>query len=103
MQKGEEVIVTEPESTRFYWTVQQALDLIFECIEKAKDATPYITSMKSMRLGDLLDAMMAKYGQVPVKVIGLQQGENMHEVIAEGIPDSFHSERFTKEEIYELI
>lgn len=103
MRKGEEVIVTDLDSTRFYWPVSEAVDLIFRAIEEGSNADPVITPMKSMRLGDLLEAMMEKYGRVPVKVIGLQPGENMHEVIAEGIPDSFHSERFTKEEIFELI
>lgn len=102
MLKGEEVIVTDIMSTRFYWPVSEAVDLIFHAIG-ASNAEPVITPMKSMRLGDLLEAMMEKYGKVPVKVIGLQPGENMHEVIAEGIPDSYHSERFTKEEIFKLI
>jgi len=103
MKKGEEIIVTDIDSTRFFWSVDQAIDLIFECIEKAKDATPYITAMKSIRLGDLLNAMMEKYGKVPVKTIGLQPGENMHEIITPELPDSFHSERYTKEEILNLI
>lgn len=103
MIAGEEVIVTHAESTRFYWPVNEAVDLIFTCIDVAIDAQPFIVGMKSMRLGDLLEAMLSKYGRVPVKYIGLQIGENMHEVIAEGIPDSFHSERYTKEEILELI
>lgn len=102
MIKGEEVIVTNEDSTRFYWPISEAVDLIFHAIG-ASNAEPVITPMKSMRLGDLLEAMMEKYGKVPVKVIGLQPGENMHEVIAEGIPDSYHSERFTKEEIFKLI
>jgi len=103
MKKGEEIIVTDVDSTRFFWSVDQAIDLIFECIEKAEDATPYITAMKSIRLGDLLEAMMEKYGHVPVKTIGLQIGENMHEVIVPELPNSFHSERYTKEEILNLI
>jgi FlaA1/EpsC-like NDP-sugar epimerase len=103
MKSGQEVIVTEPSSTRFYWPISQAVDLVFESIENGVDATPKVSPMKSMMLIDLLEAMMQKYGTVPVKHIGLQPGENMHEVIAEGIPDSFHSERFTKEEILELI
>lgn len=102
MIKGEEIIVTNEDSTRFYWPVSEAVDLIFQAVS-ASSAEPVITPMKSMRLGDLLEAMMEKYGRVPVKTIGLQTGENMHEVIAEGIPDSFHSERFTKEEIFNLI
>lgn len=103
MQKGEEVIVTDPDATRFYWPVEEAVDLIFDCIENATSAEPFITSMKSIRLGDLLEAMMSKYGRVPVRIIGLQPGENMHEVIVPELPDSFRSARYTKEEIFELI
>lgn len=103
MQKGEEVVVTDVDATRFFWSVDQAIDLIFDCIKNVKDASPYYTAMKSIRIGDLLEAMKQKYGQVPVKTIGLQAGENKHEIIADNIPDSFHSERYTKEEILELI
>ncbi len=103
MLKGEEVIVTDPTATRFFWPVQEAINLIFDCIEHSTSAKPTVTGMKSIQIGDLLEAMMDKYGRVPVKVIGLQPGENMHEIIADGIPDSFHSERFTKEEISKLI
>lgn len=100
---GEEVTITEPNATRFFWPISEAVDLIFESIEKAPDASPYITSMKSIAIGDLLYAMMEKYGRVPVKTIGLQPGENMHEMIADGIPDSLHSERYTHKEILKLI
>jgi len=103
MQKGEEIIVTDVDSTRFYWPVSDAVDLIFNSVSIGIDATPIVAPMKSMRLGDLLEAMMSKYGTVPVKHIGLQPGENMHEVITEYLPNSFESERFTKEEILELI
>jgi UDP-N-acetylglucosamine 4,6-dehydratase/UDP-glucose 4-epimerase len=104
--KGEEVIITEPTATRFFWTVEQAVDLIFECLEEAIDSTPYITSMKSMEMGDLLDAMIEKYAQgkkIPIKEIGLQSGENMHEIITEDGIDSSETEQFTIEEIMQLI
>lgn len=103
MQTGKEVIITDPNATRFYWTVEQAVELIFECLNKATDSTPYITRMKSMRMGDLLHAMMDKYGKVPVKQIGLQPGENKNELVAPGFPNSFEAERYTKEEILNLI
>lgn len=103
MKRGEEVIVTDVDATRFYWTVDQAIDLIFDCIANSPDALPGVAPMKSIRLGDLLEAMMEKYGKVPVKTIGLQKGENMHEIITDLLPDSFHSERYTKEEIFQLI
>ena len=103
MMKGQEVIVTDINATRFFWSVSDAIDLIFECLENAKDSTPYVPKMKSIRLGDLLGAMMSKYGYVPVKTIGLQHGENMHEIISENGMNSFDSPRFTNEEILQLI
>lgn len=106
IQKGEVITITDLDATRFFWTVEQAVDLIFECLKKAKDSTPYLTPMKSMRMGDLLEVMIEKYGEkgkVEYEVIGLQPGENMHEIIAEGQPDSSQVEKFTKEEIRRLI
>jgi UDP-N-acetylglucosamine 4,6-dehydratase/UDP-glucose 4-epimerase len=107
LQNDEELIITEPEATRFYWTVDQAIDLIFDCLDQAQDSKPYVPEMKSMSVGDLLEAMIRKYlpeGNVPkVKTIGLQPGENFHEVIIEGGLNSSEVERFTIEEIMELV
>ena len=33
LQKGEEIIVTDPNATRYFWTLNQAVDLIFDCME----------------------------------------------------------------------
>ncbi len=103
MQTGQEVTVTDMEATRFFWSINEAIDLIFECINDGRDAAPFLTRMKSIRIGDLLNAMMSKYGHVPINIIGLQKGENMHEIIDETMLNSFHSERYTKEEIFALI
>lgn len=107
LQNNEELIITDPEATRFYWTVDQAIDLIFDCLDQAQDSKPYVPEMKSMSVGDLLEAMIRKYlpeGNVPkVKTIGLQPGENFHEVIIEGGLNSSEVERFTIEEIMELV
>jgi FlaA1/EpsC-like NDP-sugar epimerase len=63
--------------------------------------------MKSMSVGNLLEAMIRKYhpdGKThKVKTIGLQPGENLHEVIVEDGPNSSEVERFTIEEIIELV
>ncbi len=101
MIAGKEVVVTDREATRFFLPVNQAVDLIFSCLNNAENSLPYTTSMKSIKVGDLLDAMMDKYGIVPVKTIGLQIGENMHESIIGN--NSFNAERYTKEEILKII
>jgi len=106
IKEGKEVIITDPEATRFFWTVSEAVNLLFECIEKSKDATPYCPHMKSMSMGNLLSAMIQKYAndkKIIVKTIGLQQGENKHEKILKNGPSSDQVQKFTVEEIKELI
>jgi nucleoside-diphosphate-sugar epimerase len=97
MQNGEEIILTDPEASRFFWTVKEAIDLIFECVGRAKDSAPYIPKMKAVTMGVVLDACMEVYGKCPVKIIGLQPGENKVETI-DGITFSDAVEQFTKSE-----
>ena len=105
--RGEEIVVTDPNATRFFWTREQAIDLIFQCLGDATDTSPWVPEMKAMSVGDLLSAMIQKYADSPDKIkvreIGLQKGENMHEKILESGPFSNEVERFTIEEIKELI
>lgn len=107
LQNGEEIIITEPEATRYFWTLNQAVDLIFDCMENATTSHFHFPSMKSMSMGNLLQAMADKYlpeGQeLKVKQIGLQVGENLHEKISEDGLYSNEAEQFTIEEIKELI
>jgi len=102
MLKGEDVSITEPEMTRFFWTREQAVDLIFDCIKNCKDSTPHVPEMKAMKMGDLMEAMMQKYGKVKVDVIGNRGGENLHETM-DGKVFSNEVDRFNIKEIMELI
>lgn len=107
IERDEELIVTEPKATRFFWTVEQALDLIYDCLENAKDSKPYVPSMKAMSIENLLDAMYEKYlpegGTKKIKTIGLQPGENLHEKILEDGLNSSEVEQYTVDEIIPLI
>jgi len=107
IENNQALIVTEPSATRFFWSVDQALDLIYDCLNNAKDSSPYVPTMKAMSIENLLEAMYVKYmpegGSRQVKVIGLQPGENLHERILEDGPDSSQVEQYTVEEILPLI
>ena len=107
LKSGEQVIVTEPEATRYFWTIEQAVDLIFDCMENATDSKSYVPEMKSMSVGDLLTAMAEKYlpngHSLDIKTIGLQPGENLHEKILEDGKYSNEVERFTISEIKKMI
>ena len=106
ISENKQIIITDPDASRFFWTVSEAVQLLFDCIEHSTDTAPYCPSMKSMSMGNLLEAMILKYGngnRPPVKQIGLQQGENKHEKILREGPSSDQVEKFTVEEIMELI
>lgn len=107
LTQGKEVIVTEPEATRYFWSLDQAVDLIFNCMDNAIDSSPYCPEMKSMSIKNLLLAMAAKYlpagSTLQIKQIGLQPGENMHEKILETGKFSSEVSQFTIDEITHLI
>lgn len=107
LQESKQVIITDPDATRFFWTRDQAVDLIFSCLKESNSSMPWVPEMKSMAMGDLLEAMARKYlppGEtLNLKTIGLQPGENMHEKIMEEGPASDEVEKFTIEQIMELI
>jgi UDP-N-acetylglucosamine 4,6-dehydratase len=107
LQEDKEVIITDGEATRFFWTVDQALDLIFNCLENATNSKAYVPEMKSIKINDLLQAMAQKYlpenGTLKIKTIGIQPGENLHEKVLEEGPYSNECEQYTIEEIKKLI
>lgn len=106
IQKDEEITLTDPEATRFFWTRDEAIQLIFQCLNEAKDSKPWIPKMKAMSIGNLLYAMKNKYNpeydMTKIQVIGLQPGENMNETM-DGKVFSDQVEQFTVEEIKKLI
>ena len=88
-------------------TRQQAVELIFDCLRNAEDSTPFVPEMKSIKIGDLLTAMSNKYlpenTELKINEMGLQPGENLHEKILEDGGYSNETDKFTVEEIMEMI
>lgn len=97
MLQGEEVILTDPDASRFFWTVDEAVNLIFDCLLYTENCTPYVPKMRAVKMGIVLEACMEVYGKSPVKIIGLQPGENKVET-TDGVTFSDTVEQFTKQE-----
>ena len=105
LQEGKTCVLTEPEATRFYWTVDQAIDLIYECMDKAEDSTPFCPQMKAVKILDLFEAMKLKYGDETssYEVIGLQPGENLHEKVLDDGPYSNEVGLYNSDEILGMV
>ncbi len=77
---GEEVVpVTDPECTRFFMKMSEAVNLIFETAAEMKGGELKIPILPAYRLGDLAEAM-----RVDMKIIGLPPWEKLHESMALG-------------------
>jgi len=100
-----DLIITDPEATRFFWSREEAVQLIFSCLENSTDATPMVPKMKSVKIGSLLNVMIKKYGNnnpINIKTVGLRKGENIHEYSSEGIC-SLEAEEWTENELLEIL
>ena len=72
------VPVTDPECTRFYMTMDHAVDLVLATSETMKGGEIAIPVLPAYRLGDLAEAMGAK-----MRVTGLPAYEKLHESMDE--------------------
>jgi len=75
---AEAVPVTDPDCTRFFMRMDQAVDLVLETIATMKGGEISIPDLPAFRLGDLAEAMKAK----TIK-IGLPEWEKRHESMDE--------------------
>jgi len=73
-----EIPVTDPDCTRFFMLMRQAVDLVMTTIE-TMPIKPAIPTLPAYRLGDLAEAMGVK-----MKVLGLPSWEKKHESMSAG-------------------
>ena len=100
-QANEVLEITDPEMTRFYWTVEEAVDFLFEALEKKQIGKPLIPNMRAMRMGDVAEVFAEHYG-VGIKEIGNRGNEKINEDLDEGIT-SDKVERFKRYEIKDFL
>lgn len=76
---GSMVQVTDPDCTRYYMTIAQAVDLVWQTALTMKGGELAIPELPAYRLGDLAEAMGKRY-----MVTGLQHGEKKAESMRPG-------------------
>jgi UDP-N-acetylglucosamine 4,6-dehydratase len=74
---------TDPSATRFFMTLNQAVDLVLEAIEKMEGGELVIPELPAYRLGDLAEAMGVK-----IIVKGMPAHEKLHESMLPGEPSN---------------
>jgi UDP-N-acetylglucosamine 4,6-dehydratase/5-epimerase len=73
-----ELTVTEESMTRFWITLDKAVEFVIQSLERMVGGEVYIPRIPSTRIGDLADAIAPG---VPRRTIGVRPGEKVHEVL----------------------
>lgn len=90
------VPLTDPECTRYWMRLSEAVDLVLRALEEMPEDV-LIPELPAYRLGDLAEAM-----GLPVRLIGLPAHEKRHETM-DGITTSEQAQRLTVAELRDLL
>ena len=79
LEQARVVNLTDPECTRFWMTLRQAVELVMQTVETMRGGELVVPGLPAYRLGDLAEAMGVSY-----TVTGLGAGEKLHESMRPG-------------------
>ena len=87
---GGPVTVTHPDVTRFFMTIQEAVQLVIQAAAIGRDGEALVLDMgEPVRIDDVAHQLIELSGRdVEIEYTGLRQGEKMHEALfADAEPD----------------
>lgn len=79
--------ITDIRMTRFWITLNEAVDLVFKVIEESYGGETYIAKIPSFRITDLAEALNPG-GEI--EQVGIREGEKLHEIMVTD-SDSFNT------------
>lgn len=73
-----ELPITDERMTRFWVTLDQAVDFTMSCISLMRGGEIFVPKIPSMRITDLVEALAPG---MPMKNVGIRPGEKLHEIM----------------------
>ncbi len=73
-----ELPITDERMTRFWVTLEQAVDFTMSCISIMRGGEIFVPKIPSMRIPDLVEALAPG---MPTKNVGIRPGEKLHEIM----------------------
>lgn len=88
--KAQALPLTDPRMTRFWITLPEALDLVVKAFKISKGTEILVPKIPSVNMVDLMEAMAPG---MPADVIGIREGEKIHELMIH-VDDARHTLEF---------
>jgi len=73
-----ELPITDDRMTRFWITLEQAVQFTLSCIEQMRGGEIFVPKIPSMKIMDLAEALAPT---LPTKIVGIRPGEKLHEIM----------------------
>lgn len=73
-----ELPITHEEMTRFWITIEDAVDFVIQSLNAAQGGEIFVPKIPSMKITDLAKAIAPN---LPQKIIGIREGEKLHELM----------------------
>lgn len=82
IQKGEEITITDPNMSRFFMSLDDAVDLVLFAFENGNTGDLFVNKAPAGSIGDLAKALMELSGkETAVRIIGTRHGEKLYETL----------------------
>ena len=82
IQKGEPITITDPNMSRFFMSLEDAVDLVLFAFEHGNPGDLFVNKAPAGTIGDLAKALIELTGkEVPIKIIGTRHGEKLYETL----------------------
>jgi UDP-N-acetylglucosamine 4,6-dehydratase len=80
--RGQTLTITDPATTRFLFSLDEAVDLIFHAIAASEGGTIFIPKIKAATLGDLAECIIEASGKkVEREITRARAGDKLHETL----------------------
>lgn len=77
-EQGAPLTITDERMTRFWLTLDSAVDLVFYSLENMLGGEVFVPRIPSMKILDIAAAIAP---EAPIEIVGIRPGEKLHEVM----------------------
>ncbi|KAF6246734.1 hypothetical protein C6990_06335 [Nitrosopumilus sp. b3] len=81
IKNNQKITITDPEMTRFSITMNDALDFILESCKEVKGSEVFIPNLHAYTIKDIKNALTELLNDPGEEIIGIREGEKMHEIL----------------------
>jgi UDP-N-acetylglucosamine 4,6-dehydratase/5-epimerase len=81
IKSKKKITITDPRMTRFSITMDEALDFVLESTMVGKGAEVFIPKLRAYTIMDLKQALAELMDDTGEEIVGIRQGEKLHEVL----------------------